>query len=86
MSKTYSIGCRECRKRLWIAQGWGGSINLYSGEPETMEALRVFLYQHMSHPLIFDDHIENEEMLFWDEVKPIPQPSSLSPTPSPTQA
>ena len=68
MSKAYSIGCRDCREHLWIAQ----TGILYTGEPHTMEALKAFLFKHAGHNLVFDDHI-NSEMIDWNEIKPNPQ-------------
>ena len=49
MSTTFDIICVKCKKDLWIGQG----DILYTGEPETMEKLRVFLHEHKNHPLLF---------------------------------
>lgn len=72
VSKAFSIACTQCKKRLWIAQGWPHPMEpspfescvLYYGEKHTMEALRVFLFTHMDHPLAFkenDTFFENDD-------------------------
>lgn len=64
MSNTYSIGCRECKKHLWIAQ----DKCLYSGDFEAMERLEIFLFEHQGHALVFEDNV-NSDIAEWDEVK-----------------
>jgi len=51
MSIDFFIVCHKCRERLHVGQG----RVVYTGEPETMEALRQFLYTHRDelHPLGF---------------------------------
>lgn len=73
MSRTYSIGCRQCRKHLWIAQASGGSTTLYTGEPHTMAALEAFLFKHRGHPLVFDENCESE-VADWTEIEAKPEP------------
>lgn len=68
MSATYSLGCRDCKKKIWIAQGTGYRC-LYSGNQKCMEALREFLFDHEEHNLVFADNINNEEMLSWDDIE-----------------
>lgn len=70
MSKTYSIGCFQCQKHLWIAQGWDLAENstLYVGEPHTVRALKAFLFEQCGHPLVFDDNRESK-LANWDEIK-----------------
>jgi hypothetical protein len=60
MSATYSIACKDCKKSLWVGQS---PRTLYSGEPDTMEALKEFLFDHMNHNLEFgrDEHISRED-------------------------
>ncbi len=68
MGYTYSLGCAQCKVHIWIAQGSPQrGITIYTGKPETMEALRGFLLEHMKHPLIFDDNV-NAELSDWDEI------------------
>lgn len=69
MSQTYSIGCRDCRKHVWIAQTSLGSHTLYYGEPRTMETLKDFLFEHTGHNLVFNDNV-NSEIEEWDEIEP----------------
>lgn len=71
VSATYSIACRECRKKLWIAQGHGGGefSSLYYGEPKTMEALKTFLYAHQGHHLVFDECL-GDNIGEYDDVTP----------------
>ena len=51
MSQTHSIVCHETKEMLWIGQGNGGMSCFYTGEPETMEALRWFLVKNGEHAL-----------------------------------
>ena len=58
MSRTYSLLCNDCKESIWIAQGWKSmpeTLTLYSGEKETMESLRDFLFTHEGHSLTFID-------------------------------
>lgn len=73
MSRTYSIGCRQCRKHLWIAQASGDSQTLYTGELHTMAALKSFLFDHLGHPLVFSENCESE-VADWDEIEARPEP------------
>jgi hypothetical protein len=58
MSRTFSIACMQCRVHLWIAQSTCGG-SLYH-TPENIEALRKFLFDHVGHPLKFDDNCETD--------------------------
>ena len=73
MSRTFSIGCTQCRKHLWIAQASAASgkesTTLYTGEGHVMAALKDFLFDHHGHPLIFDDNC-NSELADWEEIDP----------------
>jgi hypothetical protein len=71
MSRTYSIGCRQCRKHLWIAQASLDRTSLYTGEPHIMDALKKFLFEHMKHPLVFDENCELE-IGEWEEIETRP--------------
>lgn len=53
MSQTFSLVCPSTQKRIWLGQGWGEMTNLYSGQPETMEALKRFLNDHIDKPVYF---------------------------------
>lgn len=61
MSESYSIACNDCKVRLWIGQESGGGETLYTGQIETMESLRVFLFEHRYHSLIFDKNQKLED-------------------------
>ena len=51
MSQTHSIVCHKTKEMLWIGQGAGDMAIFYSGEPETMEALRWFLVKNREQAL-----------------------------------
>lgn len=69
MSKTYSIACTQCKKKLWIGQsGLGGEI-LYYGEPKMMETLKDFLFTHAGHQLVFDENMDSD-MCRYEDVAP----------------
>ena len=51
MSQTHSIVCHETKEKLWIGQGNGGMSCFYTGESETMEALRWFLDKNREYAL-----------------------------------
>ncbi len=61
MSTDLHIACKDCKKTLWIAQEGMSGQTLYSGEPETMEKLKSFLFDHMFHELIFEDWQRHED-------------------------
>jgi hypothetical protein len=67
MSTTYSIGCRQCRKHLWIAQSSQESTTLYAGQNYT-PALKDFLFEHIGHPLVFNENCESE-LADWEEIE-----------------
>jgi hypothetical protein len=57
MSDTYSIVCHETKQALWIGQGRGSMSCFYSGEPETMQRLGLFLKATMGKALVvMNDH------------------------------
>lgn len=58
MSTTYFIGCKACKKFLWIGQQGAGSERpwLYLDDGKTGEALEEFLVTHVGHSLVFDSH------------------------------
>jgi hypothetical protein len=58
MSVTFSMACKKCKEHLWIGQS---SRTFYSGEPETMEKLKEFLFNHMYHELVYTDNDELED-------------------------
>ena len=67
MSQTFSLVCHETKKRVWIGQGWGGMAVLYSGEQETMDALKKFLNDHLMDRLQFVCDDENDFVFNYDE-------------------
>lgn len=56
MSQTFSIGCKACKKHLWIGQ----NAHIY-GDYAHNKALAAFLHEHRgaTHPLIFDEDAES---------------------------
>ena len=56
MSTTYSIGCKDCKKCLWIGQQGAGSERpwLYLGDGKTDKALEAFFAAHVGHSMVFD--------------------------------
>lgn len=69
MSVSKHIACIDCKEHLWIGQT---SESFYSGEPHTMEALRVFLFKHENHNLKFVsefyDSYFGEDTDEWTEI------------------
>jgi hypothetical protein len=72
MSRTTYLVCKTCKKYIWIGQ----NSFIYTGEPETMEALNEFLQKHTSYqqddehellfmPEPFNGAYEDEE---WEDV------------------
>jgi hypothetical protein len=63
MSDTYDIVCRNCKSSLWIGQSSTSdpTFCFYTGVPETMEALKKFLYEHMEHDLTMEDSQRHED-------------------------
>ncbi len=57
MSDSYDLGCRDCKKSLWIGQSQNTNppFCFYYGEEHTMKALRLFLWDHRGHSLVMDD-------------------------------
>jgi hypothetical protein len=51
MSQTHSIVCHETKEKLRIGQGTEGMGIFYTGESETMEAMRWFLDKNRKHAL-----------------------------------
>lgn len=67
MSQTFSLVCPSTQKRIWLGQGWGEMTNLYSGQQETMEALKRFLNDHIEKPVYFVCDDETGYPIFeWD--------------------
>lgn len=73
MSCTYSVGCKDCKKHIWIAQGWGKEeSHLYTGNKVIMKKFKDFLFDHLGHNLVFDDNCEGdfiEEIDGWEEIE-----------------
>lgn len=61
MSVTYSIGCQQCKKVLWVGQ----RHTLYGSEVvNTMQ----FLKHHTKHALIFDEDCNSETFDNYESV------------------
>ncbi len=55
MARTYGLACTECKRYVWIAQrGVTDKTQIYDTE-EIREALKAFLFEHIGHPLVFED-------------------------------
>ncbi len=62
MSNTYSIACKDCKKHLWIAQGWSiDDGHIYFEDKEVMKKLYKFFFLHKGHNLIFDNNCDLED-------------------------
>jgi hypothetical protein len=58
MSRNLFITCEDCKKRLWVGQGYR---KFYSRELKIMEKLEDFLFDHENHKLGFrDDEISDD--------------------------
>ena len=59
MSDTYDIACHDCKERVWVGRGGASPWTLPSwtlyGEPETMQAVCLFLWNHKGHRLEFNE-------------------------------
>ena len=65
MSVCYYLVCHDCKKSLWVAQDGLSGFSFYSGEPQTMKALRDFLADHallQDHKLQFIGENRMEEL------------------------
>lgn len=58
MSTSYLLACKEVKMSVWVGQGFGGMETFYSGEPDTMEALGVFLNATRGKALVLTSHHE----------------------------
>jgi hypothetical protein len=63
MSRTYSIGCEDCKVHLWVGQASYGDfqsasrIRIYSGGVET-DRQKEFLETHRGHGVFLDENCE----------------------------
>lgn len=58
MSDSYYLACTECKAYVWVGQSQNSDHHpfcFYSGEPKTMEQLKMFLWDHQGHSLVMDD-------------------------------
>lgn len=70
--------CKDDKKFLWCGQSSAvRGHTFYSGEPETMEALRIFLYEHMGHNLTYGMHDNLDEEDGWQEVEAAPSNTNI---------
>ena len=67
MSQTYSIGCRDCKKHLWIGQVLRKQWRIYTSKNH-LDALGEFLFAHKGHNLVFDENTEGE-ILDFEEIE-----------------
>lgn len=65
MSVTYSIGCTQCKKHIWVSQS--NQTRLYDQE-ETFD----FLMAHKKHPLVFDENCESSTFDDYEEIESPP--------------
>lgn len=76
MSKSYLLCCDETKQKIWIGQSGNKSdrmTTLYSGVPEAMDALILFLGRTMGKPLVLrcddDDETHGDyEEFYWEAV------------------
>ena len=70
MSKTYSIVCLDCKRSLWIAQGWDDpkTWTLYSRNNKIMAELQNFLFKHVGHNLTF---LDDEKLCYMEGIEEI---------------
>lgn len=75
MSRTYSIGCKDCLESLWIGQGWPETRGVYIYKKENhIKALEKFLFDHEGHSLVFED----DEDIFGSEGEQYDEEEYLS--------
>lgn len=57
MSDSYYLACSHCKGYVWIGQSQNSDppFCFYSGEKDTMEELKQFLWNHRGHTLIMED-------------------------------
>ena len=67
MSATWSLTCEETRQKLWIGQGNAQMWIFYTGEPETMERLRLFLVATAGKSLIFESDLMERPSDYYEE-------------------
>ena len=53
MSVCFSLGCKKCKKDIWIGQSSLVKSYIYTDDKEVMKNLEKFLYDHMDHELVF---------------------------------
>lgn len=62
MSRTYELGCDECKVTLWIGQATISGENPYIYKsPEHLQSLQMFLFEHRTHQLRFLDEHEAQK-------------------------
>lgn len=71
MSVDYKLACDDCKEYIWIAQNGcppETAGTFYSGEPHTMEGLKIFLYKHYEHTLRFVTEYYADYFEGWKEI------------------
>lgn len=75
MSKTYELGCYNCKEYIWVAQGWGVDDGYFYGTDDFRKKMYKFLHEHMGHNLKFsqdnDDFadLDDNDKEIWKEIK-----------------
>jgi hypothetical protein len=69
MSTTWNLLCRKTKQYVWIGQHMSPFV-LYTGEPETMEALRAFLEETVGMDLVLVETSSSELDDCVDFMKP----------------
>ena len=63
MSRTMNLCCTTCGESIWIGQ----NDAFYSGMPEVMEGLRLFLIKHRIDPAFNADEFSDHHLVYMAE-------------------
>lgn len=91
MSRIWSIACADCKESIDVGQGWCREITdaptegtLWSGMPETMTNLWLFLQKHRQHAFGQESpqqhnlkFVDEEGELIWDCTEFVGTPNAL---------
>lgn len=69
MSRTYSLGCHDCKVEIWIGQGASPERRYLYTDQKHLDELQKFLFSHQRHQLGFydDEGSEYERLSFFDD-------------------
>jgi hypothetical protein len=70
MSTEYYLACRDCQRKIHIAQDGMSGFTFYSGEPKCMHLLRDWLEHHTAmavHRLEFVSE-NDQDAIDWQEL------------------